>query len=146
MSVASKTIVAPDASAASYRSRLQLGLAVSHHLLADAGHRVDRDQLVTAPRDVDQIVDVPLGVHPCTDAELPECLDGAPLEHTGPDPADHVLAAAQLEHDVVDAGPTEHERQQRPRRSCSDDHHWNLHALPSPSCPVNEDCTQATGR
>ena len=57
----------------------------------------------------------------------------------GPDATEHVVAAAQFEHHVVDAGLSEHVRQQRSGRSRPDDHHWNPHVVSLPSGP---DCTQ----
>ena len=90
-----------------------------------------------APGDVDQVVDVALGIHAGTEADSTKCLDGRPLQHARPHPAEHVVAGAQFEHDRVDPGPPQQVREQGARRPCPDDHHWNLHVVPPPA-----DCTQ----
>ena len=110
---------------------LDLGLAVRHHLLADPLHRVDREQVVAAPGEVDRLVDVALGVHSIAEADVAERLDRAPLEHAGADAFEDVLAAAEFEDDVVDAGTPEHVRQQRACRPCPDDDHLRPHGSPS---------------
>ncbi len=106
---------------------LDLGLPVSHHPLADEVDGVHTQEVVTAPREVDRLFDVSFGVHACAEPDLAQRLDGAPLEHAGSDSIKHVLPAAQLEHDVLDARPSQHVGEQRTRRPCPDDDHGNPH-------------------
>ena len=76
---------------------------------------------------------VALGVHPRAEPVGAQQLDRAPLEHAGADPRQHVLAALTLDHDAVDPGVVEHDRQQRTGRTGSDDRHLCASALPPAS-------------
>ena len=66
-------------------------------------------------------VDVALGVHAGAESGFAEQLDAAPFEHPGANPRQHVLAALTLDHDALDAGPVQQERQQRTGRAGADD-------------------------
>ena len=84
-----------------------LGLAVDDDA-APVREIAQRDAVALAVElEVDAVVDDPLAVHARADAGRLENLDGALLEHAGPDSLLDVAAAAVLEHDRLDPGVVE---------------------------------------
>src|SRR5919112_2973407 len=105
-------------------------LAIDHDV---APGKIGEVDAVAAPAEaqLDPLVDGPLAVHPLSDARLPQESRRLVLEHTGTDRRLHLLAAAQLEHDRLDALQVQQVREQRPRRSTSDDPNLCSHARSS---------------
>ena len=113
---------------------------ILHHLLL----AVDRDDLAgrqlrqvdvddaAAEADVEPRVDHALALQPLAGAELVHQVDGALLQHAGADAAFDVVAAARLEHDAVDAGAMQQQRQEQPGRPGADDP--DLRAHPAGYC------------
>ena len=98
-----------------------LGLAVDHHRLA-AGQIGEIDAMAAALEgELDPVMDKPLAVHALADLRLVEQGDRAHLEHAGADAAEHIVAAAALEHDVGDAVQMQKAREQQARRAGTDD-------------------------
>ena len=52
------------------------------------------------------------------------------LEHAGADAAEHVVGAALLEDDGVDAGLVQQRAEQQPGRAGADDRDLDFHACP----------------
>ncbi len=77
--------------------------------------------LAPAPHDARSVVDMALAIHPVAQAEPAQELDGAPLEHPGPHPSEHVVLAGALDDHRVDPDSVEGVRQERSRRARSDD-------------------------
>ena len=73
------------------------------------------------------MVDQALGVEPVGHPGLAQQLDGRLLQHAGPDPPLHVVAAAGLEHHGVDAGPVQQMAEQETGRPGSDDADLGAH-------------------
>ena len=63
----------------------------------------------------------PLAQHPFAHLRLQEQIDGSLFQNTGANAADNVLAAAALEHHVVDAMQVQQLREQQSGRSGADD-------------------------
>src|SRR3569623_2823025 len=76
---------------------------------------------LAAKGDVDALVHQPVAMQPRSTADLVEQVDRALLENAGTDTAHHVLGAAALDDDIVDAGFGEQGAKQKPGRSGADD-------------------------
>ena len=79
------------------------------------------------PLQEDPVVLQPLALEPAADAGLDEQVDGALLEHPGPDPRLDVVAGASLDDDAVDACPGEQLRQQQTGGARADDGDLGTH-------------------
>jgi hypothetical protein len=66
-------------------------------------------------------VDQPLAQHPFAHLCLQEQIDGSLFQNAGTNAADNVLAAAALEHDIIDAVQLQQLREQQTGRSGADD-------------------------
>jgi hypothetical protein len=91
-----------------------LGLSVHHHMAAGQAFEVDAVQRAVEG-EFGAVVDQPFRVQPFADAGLAQQLHGGVLQHAGADAAEHVLAGALLEDDVVDAGLVQQLAEQQPR-------------------------------
>ena len=69
----------------------------------------------------DAIVHQALAVHALAHARLVEQVDADLLQHAGADTAEHIVGAALLEHDVVDAGLVQQLAEQQAGRAGADD-------------------------
>jgi len=78
---------------------------------------------------VEAVVRQALGVHALADASLVEQVDADLLQHTGADAREHVVAAALLEDDVVDARLVQQGAQDQARGSGADDRDLGTHGL-----------------
>ncbi len=105
-------------------------LAVRHELQTGVLLDVDEEVVAAGPCDAGAVVDVALGVHPRTDPGVAQEAHRPPLQHTGADAAEDVLAALAFEHDAVDTGAIEQVREQRSGGSGTDDRH--LRPQPDP--------------
>ena len=76
-----------------------------------------------AERELDAVVQQPFAVHPAAYAGFVEKVRRRLLEHACADSAQHILTAAALENDVVDAGLVQQLTKQKARRPCADDRH-----------------------
>ena len=61
------------------------------------------------------------------DAEVGHQVDGALLQHAGAHAAFDVVAAPRLQHDAVDAGALQQQRQEQPRGTRADDADLRAH-------------------
>ena len=98
-----------------------LGLAVDDDRPA-AGELAQRDPVPLAVElELDPVVDDPLAPQAVADPGRDEQVDGALLEHAGPDALLDVLAAAVLEHDGLDPRLLEQAAEREPGRAGADD-------------------------
>ena len=79
--------------------------------LAACGREVDAVALI-ADGDLDAMVLQPFALEPRRNARFAQDLDSALLDDAGAHAAEHVVAAAPLEDDAVDAGALEQLREQ----------------------------------
>ena len=102
-------------------------LAIDRDDLARRQHRqVDVDD-AAAEADVEPRVGHALAMQPLAGAELVHQVDGALLQHAGAHAALDVVAAARLQHDAVDAGALQQQRQEQPGRTGADDPDLRAH-------------------
>ena len=102
-------------------------LAVDGDDLARRQHRqVDVDD-AAAEADVEPRVGHALAMQPLAGAELVHQIDGALLQHAGAHAAFDVVAAPRLQHDAVDAGAMQQQRQEQPGRTGADDADLRAH-------------------
>ena len=105
-----------------------LGLAVDHDLLA--GQRVQVDaQPALAEGHLEAVVRQALRVQPRGHAGFAQQVHRHLLQHAGADAAEHVLGAALLEHDVVDAGAVQQRTEQQAGRAGADDGDLGAHVV-----------------
>ncbi len=88
---------------------------------------VDAVALPTEPQ-LDAVMDHTLLLHTVTDTRLVQQVDRVLLQHARPDPLLDVVAAADLEHDRLDALQVQKVREHKPRRSGPDDPDLCAHA------------------
>ncbi len=81
--------------------------------------------------DLDAVVDQPLGMHALADAGLVQEVGHALLDDACPDAAQHIIAAALLQDDVVDALAVEKLAQEQARRARADDPDLGAHGVRS---------------
>src|SRR5215813_9730727 len=118
------------------------GDQILHHLVLAvdrdrlAGERAEVDAMVAAGEaDLDSRVDEAFAPHPLAEAGRVKELDGALLEHAGPDAAFHIGARAVLEDDGIDAAAGQQTGKEQSRRSRAHDAHLRamLHGSLRPS-------------
>ena len=103
-----------------------LGLAVDHHPLA--GQRVQVDAVAAAVEaQVEAVVRQAFGVQPRADAGFVQQVHRHLLQHAGADAAEHVVGAALLDDDVVDAGLVQQRAEQQARGAGADDGNLGAH-------------------
>src|SRR3546814_814785 len=124
-----------------------LGLAVDQDGLA-AGEALQVDaQAVLLVGDVHAAVDLALAVHAPGDLGPAHEVLEALLQHPRADAAQHVGAAAPLQHHAGDARQVQELRQQQPRRPAADDANLSPHSPPllrrpaGPTFPRSEEHT-----
>ncbi len=108
------------------------GVARLHQVARDLGLAVDRDVAAGEAADVDAVpVSVELQLDPVVrqtfrveagrDPGALQQRHGALFEHAGADAGQHVVSAALLDHDGVDAPAVEQATEQQPRGARTDD-------------------------
>ena len=103
-------------------------LAVDRDDLARRQHRqIDVDD-AAAEADVEPRVGHALAMQPLAGAEFVHQRDGALLQHAGAHAALDVVAAPRLQHDAVDAGAMQQQRQEQPGRTGADDPDLRAHS------------------
>jgi Holliday junction DNA helicase RuvA len=114
-SSASYTVGRPTAARCVHQVARDLGLAVDHHALAGQAEQVDAVALA-AEAQLEAVVRQAFGVHaraptPASSQQVDRHL----LQHAGADAAEHVVGAALLDDDVVDAGLVQQGAEQQAR-------------------------------
>ena len=77
--------------------------------------------------DVEARIGHALAMQPLAGAELVHQIDGALLQHAGAHAAFDVVAALRFQHDAVDAGALQQQRQEQPGRTGADDPDLRAH-------------------
>ena len=97
-----------------------LGLAVDHDAPAGQAEQVDAVALA-AEAHLEAVVRQPFGTQARIGAGLGQQVHGDLLQHAGADAAQHVVGAALLDDDVVDAVLVQQRAEQQPRGAGADD-------------------------
>jgi hypothetical protein len=78
--------------------------------------------------DIETRIEHAFFVQPFAGAEIVHQIDGALLQHAGADAALDVIAAVRFQHDTVDAGALQQQRQEQPGRTRADDSDLRAHS------------------
>ena len=104
------------------------GLAVDHDVAAGQALEVDAQPPGAEPQ-LDAIVYQAFGMQAFAYAKAVEHFDRALLEHAGADALEHIILAALLDDQRVDAGLVQQLAEQQPRRPRADDRNLDAHHL-----------------
>ena len=103
-----------------------LGLAIDHHGPPGQRLEVDAERVAVEP-ELEPLMRQAFGAQALAGTVLLEQIDGALLEHTGADAAEHVFARLPLDDDIVDASPGQEMPQHQPGRAAADNRDLSAH-------------------